>query len=379
MIALYVDNNPDTQIFTGRSVGLGGSHKINEISNEAYYDGDVSAIIIQNLPFWAEFIRVPNRSIALMDEWEEKIEKMARATMQHDVTTLSGVPSWMLLLLRRILEITNKKNIKEVWPNLEVYFHGGVNFDPYRQQFKDITSGSGINYMETYNASEGFFGIQDQPDSRELLLMLDYGVFYEFMPASQVDNKNARTYQLHEVETGVNYAMIISTNSGLWRYMIGDTVEFTSLNPFRIKISGRTKNFINAVGEELIVDNAEKAMLTATRKCQAVVNEYTAAPVYFGNNSNAAHQWFIEFKQAPENLDYFIDTFDNALKSLNSDYEAKRYQNMILRRPIVESLPEGSFYKWLKSKGKLGGQYKVPRLSNDRKLATELTDIIKNT
>ncbi len=376
MLSIYCNNYPDTLIFDGRGLAMGGSHKITEINNENYYSGDLSAIIVQNLPYWAEFIRVPKRSVALMDEWESKIEKMATSTISHNVTNILGVPSWTLLLMRRILEITGKDNILEVWPNLEAFFHGGVNFAPYKKQFEQIIPSDQMHYMETYSASEGFFGLQDQINSDELLLMLDYGVFYEFMPMDQLGTENPVTLSLDEVETGTNYAMVISTNGGLWRYVIGDTVKFTSLNPFRIKITGRTVNFINAVGEELIIDNAEKALAIACRKSNAIINEYTAAPVYFKEGENAAHEWLIEFEKEPENIEFFNETFDNALKSLNSDYEAKRYHNMVLRKPVIRIIPKGIFYKWLKSKDKLGGQHKVPRLSNDRKYVDEIMSLV---
>ncbi len=375
MLSLYVNNFPNTALFDGRGLAMGGSHTINEINNASYY-GDLSAIIIENLPFWAEFIRVPKKSVALMSEWEAKIEKLAEDTIPHNVTNLSGVPSWMLLLLKRILEKTGKMNILEVWPNLEVYFHGGVNFTPYIEQFKKLIPSSSMNYMETYNASEGFFGLQDRSSSKAMLLMLDYGIYYEFIPVNELDKEDPKVLGLHEVRQDINYAMVISTNAGLWRYIIGDTIIFTSLNPYRIKITGRTKNFINAVGEEVIIDNAEKAILIACRKTHAVVSDYTAAPIYFGDNKNAAHEWLIEFETEPDDLNYFAETLDNALKSLNSDYEAKRYQNMILREPLVRKVPSMTFYRWLKSKGRLGGQYKVPRLSNDRKYIEEIMKLL---
>ncbi|OQX78917.1 MAG: hypothetical protein B6D61_04480 [Bacteroidetes bacterium 4484_249] len=376
MLSIYCNNYPDTLLFDGRGLAMGGSHRITEINNENYYDGDLSALIVQNLPYWAEFIRVPKKSVALMDEWESKIEKMATSTINHDVTNILGVPSWTLLLIRRILEITGKNNLLEVWPNLEVFFHGGVNFEPYRRQYEELIPSADMHYMETYSASEGFFGLQDRIDTDDLLLMLDYGIYYEFLPVSQLEKDNRKTLTLDEVKTGVNYALVISTNGGLWRYLIGDTIEFTSLNPFRFKITGRTKNFINAVGEEVIVDNALKALTIACKKCNAVVNEFTAAPVYFKKGENAAHEWLIEFKKSPDNIEFFAETLDNALKSLNSDYEAKRYQNMVLRFPVVKQVPEKTFFNWLKKKDKLGGQYKVPLLSNNRKYVDEILEMI---
>ncbi len=376
MLSIYCNNHPDTLLFDGRGLAMGGSHNITEINNEVYYDGDLSALIVENLPYWAEFIRVPKKSVALMDEWEQKIEVMAKETMEHDVTNILGVPSWTLLLLRRILEITGKRTIMEVWPNLEVFFHGGVNFMPYREQFDEIIANPTMNYMDTYNASEGFIGLQDRTDSDELLLMLDYGIFYEFIPMDHFHDEHPRTLLLHEVEKGVNYAMVMSTNGGLWRYVIGDTVRFTSLGPYRFHITGRTKNFVNAVGEEVIEDNALKALAIACDKSDAAIAEFTVAPVYFKGQENAAHEWLIEFEKAPDNLDYFSETLDNALKSLNSDYEAKRYHNMVLRAPVVRALPEHTFYRWLKMRNKLGGQHKVPRLSNDRVHVDEILSLV---
>jgi hypothetical protein len=378
MLSLYCNNFPNTAFFDGRGLAIGGSHKISEINNASYYDGDLSAIIIQNLPFWAEFIRVPKKSTALMDNWEEKIEMMADESIPHNLTSLSGVPSWTLLLLRRVLEKTGKSNIMEVWPNLEVYFHGGVNFHPYQEQFRSLIQSDSMSYMETYNASEGFFGIQDCSDSQELLLMLDYGIYYEFIPIANLGEDHPKSAGLDEVNLETNYAMVISTNAGLWRYMIGDTVRFTSLHPYRIQITGRTKNFINAVGEELIVDNAEKALAIASKKCNAVVNEYTAAPLFIKKENRAAHEWLIEFEIEPPDLEYFTETLDNALKSLNSDYEAKRFHDMVLCPPIIKVLPPSTFYNWLKVKGKLGGQNKVPRLSNDRNFVDEIINLINH-
>jgi hypothetical protein len=373
LLSIYCINNPDSLIFNGKVLGLGGSLTIDNENTETYH-GDVSAIIMDNLPYWVELIRTPNISVALMNEWESKIERIARITMEEDVTNISGVPSWTLLLLKRILEITGKNNISEVWPNLELYIHGGVNFSPYQEQFRKITSPA-MNYLETYNASEGFFGIEDRNNSGEMLLMLDYGIFYEFIPMSDYEDQNSKTISLEKVEFGVNYAMVISTNAGLWRYLIGDTIQFTSIDPYRIRITGRTKCFINAFGEEVIIDNAEKALATACEKSSATVTDYTAAPVYFNDNSNAAHEWLIEFETPPQSLDYFTEILDNALKALNSDYEAKRYHNMILQQPLVKQLPAGTFYRWLKERGKLGGQNKVPRLSNDRKYVDDIKEL----
>jgi len=375
MLSIYCNNYPDTMLFSGKVLGMAGTHNMDEGSSNSY-SGDVSAILFENIPFWVSLLRTPGRSVALMDEWESKIDSIAHATMDEDVTNITGVPSWTLLLLKRILEISGKKNMAEVWPNLELFIHGGVNFEPYRDQFKKIVP-KNMNYLEAYNASEGFFGIQDRTNSSELLLMLDYGIYYEFIPLDELDNENPKVLQLHEVKTGEIYALLISTNAGLWRYMIGDTIKFTSLSPYRILITGRTKNFINAVGEELMIDNAEKGIRLACEQTSAILSEFTAAPVYFNDNDNAAHEWLIEFEKAPEDINRFGEILDAELQKLNSDYEAKRYHNMILRQPIVQVLPKGTFYKWLKSKGKLGGQNKVPRLSNNRKYIEELQGILK--
>lgn len=376
MLSIYCNNHPETTLFDGKGLVMGGSSSITEINNESYYTGDLSAIIMQNLPLWVQIKKTPSQSIALMDEWESKIEKMAEVTIEHDVTSISGVPSWTLVLIKRIFEISGKDNLAEIWPNLEVFFHGGVNFNPYREQFKRIIRSDKMSYLETYNASEGFFGIQDRTDHSDMLLMLDYGIFYEFIPADQINVENPQTIGLDQVETEKNYAIVISTNAGLWRYLIGDTVTFTSVNPYRIRITGRTKNFINAFGEELIIDNAEKALAIACEKCHAIITEYTAAPIYFNNNQNAAHEWLIEFEIPTQNIERFTDNFDNALKSLNSDYEAKRYKNMVLHEPVIRVMPTGTFYNWLKKNNKLGGQHKVPRLSNNRKVVEEILEMI---
>lgn len=375
MLAIYYQSNPDSLFFDGKGIAMGGSHQINEVSNEEFYDGDLSAIIINNLPFWAEFHRVPKRRVALMDDWELKIEEMARSTMHHDITNLSGVPSWTLLLLKRVLELSGKKNILEVWPNLEVFFHGGVNFDPYREQFRKLIPSDQMNYFNTYNASEGFFGIQDSNNSDEMLLMLDYGIYYEFIPIENVGEDHPKTLQLDEVELGKNYAMVISTNGGLWRYLIGDTVEFTSKIPYRIRITGRTMNFINAFGEELTINNAEKALAISCKKTNAIINEYTAAPLYFSDQQSGAHEWLIEFEQEPEKLEVFQKKLDKELRKLNSDYDAKRKGDLLLGPPQIKSVPKGTYYQWMKKRGKLGGQNKVPRLANDRKYVDEILTI----
>ena len=362
---------PENRVLKGKSLIIGGSHKINNFSNESYF-GDLSAILIENIPFYAEFLRTPKAAIALLENWEEKLERMAKATIKENVTNISGVPSWTLVLFKRILEITGKKNIMEVWPNLELFIHGGVSFTPYISQYEHYIQNPDMHYMETYNASEGFFGIQDDPKDKAMLLMLDYGIFYEFIPMSEFGTPNAPTLQIDEVKTGVNYAMVISTNGGLWRYIIGDTIKFTQTYPHKFLITGRTRHFINAFGEELIVDNAEKALHVACAKTNAEINEYTAAPIYMDREKQGAHEWLIEFEKEPKDLAYFTYVLDEALKSTNSDYEAKRFNNYTLDMPKVHIIKKGTFHKWLESKGKLGGQHKIPRLSNHRKFVDEI-------
>jgi hypothetical protein len=375
LLAIYCNNRPDAKIFGGKSLVLGGSHQVNQLTPNSYC-GDLSAVLIKNLPAWAEFMRTPDMSIALMENYEEKIEKMARATIDVNVTNISGVPTWTIVLAKRILEITGKKNLLEVWPNLELYVHGAVNFDPYREQFKNLIPNSEMYYLETYNASEGFFGIQDQADSSDLLLMLDYGIYYEFIPMSEVGKEFPDTISLEDVELEKNYAIVITTNAGLWRYMIGDTVKFTSLNPYKIRITGRTKHFINAFGEEVIIDNAEKALTKASNETGALVKDYTACPVYFKGNDVGRHEWIIEFEKMPIEFERFIDILDNTLREVNSDYDAKRFKDMALKRPLVHNAPTDTFYKWLKHKGKLGGQHKVPRLANERKYVDEILEMM---
>lgn len=374
LISIYFSLYPESKLFQGKSLIIGGSSQIQEVSNTSYYEGDLSAILMQNLPYWAEFMRTPSLSIALMDEWENKLALMVESTINHDVTSISGVPSWMLLLLKKILDKKGTDNIMDVWPNLEVFFHGGVSFDPYREQFSNIIRSDKMVYLETYNASEGFFGIQDQKNSYDLLLMLDYGIYYEFIPFEKINDDNPETTLLQDVEIGKNYAMVITTNSGLWRYVIGDTVTFTSKKPFRIRITGRTKLFINIVGEEVIIDNAEKAFAMACRRTGAVILEFTGGPKFLNREGQdeLAHEWLIEFETPPDDFNFFKESFDNALKSLNSDYEAKRYLNMILKPPVITALPKGTFYRWMKKRKKLGGQNKVPRMSNDRRYIDDI-------
>jgi hypothetical protein len=370
VLTKYYNNFPNSGLLTGKGLVVGGSHTINKVNDEIQY-GDLSAVLMQNSPFWGQWLRTPELSIALLDEWENKIEQLALVTSQENVTSLAGVPTWTLLLMKRILEITGKKTIGEVWPNLELYMNGGVSFIPYRDQFEKII-GKPINYLEIYNASEGFIAAQEKPNDEGLLLFTEHGIFYEFMPVSEYGDRHAKTFSLNHVKLNTNYAIVISTTGGLWRYIMGDTVSFTSLNPYKIKITGRLKHYMNAFGEEVIVDNADKAVAIAARQTNAIVKDYTAAPVYFTENSNGAHEWIIEFEKAPGNLAAFTAAMDAALKDINSDYEAKRHKDIALRMPIVHAVAEGTFTKWLKKKNKVGGQHKVPRLSNDRTVLEEI-------
>jgi hypothetical protein len=364
VLSMYYNLNPDSDLLTGKGLLIGGSHQVNALNEEAQY-GDLSAVLFQNTPVWANWIRTPELAIALMDEWEDKIEAIAQQTINEDVTSMSGVPTWTLVLIKRILEITGKQTLKEVWPNLELYLHGGVSFTPYKEQFKQLIGGD-ITYLNVYNASEGFFAAQNDPEDDGMLLFLDHGIFYEFMPIEEYGKPEPKTIGLKDVEIDKNYALVISTNGGLWRYLIGDTIAFTSLFPFKVRVTGRLKHYINAFGEELIVDNTDKAIAIASEKCNVVVNDYTAAPIYFSENSNGAHEWLIEFEQNPSNLDEFAYELDCALKNFNSDYEAKRHKDIALRMPVIHSVNKTVFSNWLRSKGKLGGQHKIPRLSNER-------------
>jgi hypothetical protein len=374
ILIIYTMNRPDTRIFSGKNLTLGGSHKINQFSNDSLY-GDLSAILIENAPIWVEIIRTPRPKIALLEDFQEKLDLITRTTINENVTSISGVPSWYLVLIKQILAYTGKSNLLEVWPNLEVFFHGGISFTPYREQYSKLIPGIQMQYMETYNASEGFFGLQDDPTRSDMLLMLDYGIFYEFIPADKVNFDSAPAYTLEEVKEGINYAMIISTNGGLWRYMMGDTVVFTCLNPYRIRISGRTKHFINVFGEEVIIDNADKALEVACRATGAQITEYTAGPVFMNTESRGFHEWIIEFEKEPRDLETFINILDASLKEINSDYEAKRYKDLNLGRPICHPVPKGTFNKWLIMNNKFGGQNKVPRLSNSREYIEDIYKI----
>ena len=372
MLSIYANLYPETKLFSGKALSIGGSLRENEYNPNAQC-GDVSAILMTNLPIWAEMARTPPLKVALMDKWEEKIEAIAAATIPENVTSMSGVPTWTYVLLNRILDITGKKNILEVWPNLELFTHGAVAFGPYRQLFRDIIPSDQMHYLEVYNASEGFFGIQDQAGTEdEMLLMLDYGVYYEFIPAEEFEAEQPKTICLGEVELNKNYALVISTNAGLWRYKIGDTIKFTSLEPYRIKISGRTKHFINAFGEEVIIENAEEAIKKACEATEASIANFTAAPVYFEGRSRGGHEWIIEFAQQPNDINTFISILDDTLREINSDYDAKRQNDLALQAPLIRVAPAGTFHRWLQQKGKLGGQHKVPRLSNSREHVEEL-------
>ena len=370
VLTLYYFHFPDSDLLTGKGLVIGGSHQVSQLGEDIKY-GDLSAVLMQNTPFWGHWLRTPELSIALLDEWETKIEQLAQTTIHENVTSISGVPTWTLVLCRRILEITGKKCIKEVWPNLELYMHGGVSFTPYRQQFEQIM-GAPIYYLEMYNASEGFFAAQTHPGEDGMLLMLDHGIFYEFMPIDEYGKDNPKTIGLQDVEVGKNYAPVISTTGGLWRYLLGDTIQFTSVFPFRVKVSGRLKHYINAFGEEVIVDNTDHALAIACQQCGATVNDYTAAPVYFSGQGKGAHEWLVEFDIAPPDPETFAQALDDALRQINSDYDAKRYKDFALERLQLTLLPQGSFNEWLKSKGKLGGQHKVPRLSNTRQYVDEI-------
>lgn len=380
MLSLYCHNHQNTMMFDGKGLTIGGSQQMNQFdANQESFYGDVSAVIMSNLPYWTKFVRTPTLDIALMDEWESKIDLMARATMEENVTSISGVPTWTIILLQKIMELNDTDNILDVWPNLEVFFHGAVAFGPYRNIFKKMIPSEQMQYMETYNASEGFFGIQDDPKRDDMLLMLDYGIFYEFIPFNEIHSESPKVIGLSEVVSGENYALLISTNAGLWRYKIGDTVQFTSVNPFRIKISGRTKHFINAFGEEVVVENAERAIAEAAERTGALINNFTAAPKYFSENERASHEWIVEFEKEPNELADFILILDEVLRRINSDYDAKRYRDMALQAPIVHKAPVGTFYDWMKKRGKLGGQNKVPRLSNTREYLDDIMVLLESS
>lgn len=373
LLCMYLNNNEGSQLFSGKGLRLGGSKQLYQDNGTVY--GDLSAILIDNMPFWAEFSSTPTNGVSLLSDWETKMQAIVDETIQQDVTSLSGVPSWMLVLLNNVLETTGASNLLEVWPNLEVYFHGGVSFDPYMEQYQKLIPSNSFKYYEIYNASEGFFAIQGQNDSKELLLMLDYGIFYEFIPMTTYGTPGQNVIPLTEVEVGVNYAIVITTNAGLWRYKIGDTVRFTSTSPYRIKVTGRTKHHINVFGEELIIENAEEALKRATSETGAEIKDYTAAPIFMDGKEKGAHEWIIEFKNPPDDIALFNHKLDLALQEVNSDYQAKRFNNTTLNAPTIHSARENLFYDWLRENNKLGGQHKVPRLSNKRDFVEALLEL----
>lgn len=369
LLSIYVNNHPENNLFGNKNLRLGGSSELYENYNTKF--GDLSAIMIENLPFWVEITTTPSKKVSLMSEWESKLKAIVSEVTNADVGSMTGVPSWMMVLLQRVLAESGRENITQLWPNLEVFFHGGISFKPYREQYRKIL-GKDINYYEIYNASEGFFGIQDQAGSDEMLLMLDYGIFYEFIPMDQFDRANLQAIPLEKVEIGKNYAMVITTNSGLWRYLIGDTVKFSSLKPYRIRISGRIKHYINAFGEELMIDNVETALTKACEITGATVSDFTGAPIFMCDGESGAHEYIFEFTTEPADLSTFCEIFDGHLKAINSDYEAKRYNNMTLKSPVIHIAKPQLFYRWMANRGKLGGQNKVPRLSNDREYIDSL-------
>ncbi len=367
MLAIYMSNYPNNQLAQGKSMGIGGSIYPNDLHFESgIRHGDVSAVLMKNLPFWVQHNRTPDLAIALMEQWEKKIEKLTQITAKENITAIAGVPTWMLLLLQRVIAFKKKHFIQEVWPKLELFVHGGISFKPYKSLFQSITSRD-LHYLEVYNASEGFFALQDQVDSGDLLLLLNHGIFYEFLPIEEINNEYPKVMGLEEVVLDQVYALVISTNAGLWRYQIGDTIKFTSLSPFRIRIVGRTKHFINAFGEELVVENAEVAITKACQLTGAIISDYTAGPRYIKASRSGSHEWVIEFVKPPRDINYFIDTLDEVLQEKNTDYAAKRQQNMVLGKPIVHVASCGLFYRWLKKQKRLGAQQKVPRLANDRR------------
>lgn len=373
MLAIYLEQRPDSEIFSGRGLPIGGSHQVNKLNSNSYY-GDLSAVLIQNTPNVFNLFRATSKKVALMGEWEEKIQVMAESVLNLNISSIAGIPTWTMLLINKVLDLagTQERNILEVWPGLEVYFHGGVNMKPYRQQFEALVPRDRMWYFETYNASEGFFGLQNERDKEDLLLMLDYGIFYEFIPLEEIANPFPKSYTIAEVEKDVTYAMVISTNAGLWRYLIGDTVRFTSLEPPKIVIAGRTKHFINSCGEELMVDNAERALTHACSKTLSEIDNYTAAPVYGEAGHAGYHEWLIEFTKPPADLRKFMEMLDGKLQELNGDYASKRKNDLGLLMPEIHVLPRGTFYQWMKRRNKLGGQNKVPRLSNSREYADSI-------
>ena len=377
IMAIFNEHFPDSKLYSDKGKGLiiGGSHQISSYSEDVSF-GDLSAVLLQNLPMIARYFRAPSLSVALLDEWEMKLDLMAKETMNDNITFLAGVPSWTIVLFKKILELTGANNMHEVWPNLEMYMHGGVNFGPYKEQFDQFLPNQSTAYFQTYNASEGFFSLQSMPGADDMALCLNHGIYFEFMPMSEVNQEYPQTLELDQVEIGVNYVIIISTNAGLWRYKVGDTIKFTSTSPYKIQVTGRMKHFINAFGEELIIENAVAALTKAANETGAKVREYTAAPIYFEGKEAGGHEWLIEFDNEPSDLNAFTKTLDACLKAVNSDYEAKRYNDYNMKMPVVISARKDLFYDWLKLKGKLGGQHKIPRLYNDRSYIDEIKELI---
>lgn len=371
---IFYQNNPDAKIFELKSLLMGGSLDHFKPHPKTLI-GDVSAIMLDQMPYIARPFFTPDIETAVMPKFDEKLERMAQVTStEEDMVMIGGVPTWTMVFLDRILELTGKKNMSEVWPNLQVYIHGGVSFDPYRDVFHKYFPEGNIQYMEIYNATEGFFAIQNDPTTNDMLLLLDNGIYYEFLPSEEWNKESPKAIPLSEVVEGKNYAMVISTNAGLWRYIPGDTIMFTSTSPYKIKITGRTKQFVNAFGEEVMVSNTDKALALTCQTMDAVALEYTVAPIFLSKQGKGGHEWLIEFEKAPKDLKAFNKLLDENLQKINSDYEAKRYKGMALNLLTLRHLPKGTFHNWLKSKGKYGGQNKVPRLANHRKYVDDILD-----
>ena len=377
MLALYINNYPDAKLFSGKNLSIGGSQESNFNTESRIYKANISAIVMKNLPFWAQFGRTPGLKVTMMNNWEEKVRKIAEITRHQNVTSLAGSPMWMLLLLQHMIKEQKIEYIQDIWPNLEVFFHGSVSFSPYRRLFENLDRDKRLHYLEIYNATEGFFALQDQPNDPSLLLMLNYGIYYEFIPEKELMNENPRIIPLSEVELGKNYSMVITTNSGLWRYKIGDTVKFTSINPYRFLISGRSKHCINIFGEDLFAEHADKALSVASQETGAVLQNYTAAPFFYDQRKKGYHEWLVEFVTPPADMEKFTDVLDRELGNLNDDYAAKRKQDIAIERPVVREIPRGIFYEWLKRKGKLGGQHKITPLSNNRDFVEEILKLSK--
>ena len=367
MIAIYLSNNPESKVFNGKGIMLAGSKEFNSNVSE----GDLSALLLEKFPYWVNSHRLPDMQTALMKDWNEKMNNITNQSIKKNITNLTGVPSWMLFLLKNVIKKTGANNISEVWPNLELYFHGGINFMPYKKQFNSLIPSLKMNYLEIYNASEGFFAIQDRKNANDMLLMLDYEIFYEFITRKNFEKENKEYIKIDDVKTNVDYVMIISTSSGLWRYQIGDIIQFTSTNPHRIIIKGRTKNCINVFGEELMIHNSDQAIYEASLETNAKIVEYTIAPIFM-NQSSGAHEWAIEFEKPPNEKNKFIEILDKKLKSINSDYDAKRSNNLIIDVPQIYDVKKGVFLKWLENKNKLGGQNKIQRLSETRIFIEEI-------